>query len=59
MTAYLFSLKNKESRNLDTNKQEDSNSEVIICFVINLSYQQILQLLKVIKVLEFTLCHCH
>ena len=50
-----------------TNKQGDSNSEGNTCFffffffffLLNLSYQQILQLLKVITVLGLTLRHCH
>ena len=42
-----------------TIKQGNSGSEVTICFVLNLSYQQILQLLQVIMLLGFTLCHCH
>ena len=37
----------------------DCDSEVIICFVLNLRKQQILQLLNVTTVLGFTLRHCH
>ena len=44
---------------IDNYKQGNSNSEVIICFILNLSYQKILQLLKVITVLGFTLRHCY
>ena len=36
-------------------KQGDSNSEIIICFILNLSYNQILQLMRVITVLGFTI----
>ena len=42
-----------------TIKQGLFDSEVIICFVLNFSNQQILQLLKVKTVLGFTLRHCH
>ena len=34
-------------------KQGDSNSEIIICFVLKLSHNQILQLMRVITVLGF------
>ena len=46
-------------RHLFAFKEGDSDSKVRVCFVLNLSYQQILKLLKVIAVLGYTLRHSH
>ena len=45
--------------NSSTIKQGDSDSEVIICFVLNLISQQILQLLIAVTVSGITLRHCY
>ena len=55
----LLVLLTRVSKRGTTIKQRDFDSEVIIGFILNLSYQQILQLLEVIKVLRYTLRHCH
>ena len=54
----LLVLLTRVSKRETTIKQRDFDSEVIIGFILNLSYQQILQLLEVIKVLRYTLHHC-